>query len=158
MKRLIETFYTALSNSDGETMINCYHDDVVFEDPAFGVLKGERAKYMWLMLCASQNGKDFKAEYSNIITNEKTGSAHWEAFYTFSKTGNKVHNKIDATFEFKDGLIIKHTDVFNLRDWAKQAMGFKGFLFGGMSFFKNKLQLQTNSLLDKFITKKKQPN
>lgn len=158
MSNLISKFYTALNNSDGLKMIECYHDDVVFEDPAFGILKGERAKSMWLMLCASQNGNDFKVEYSNIITNEKTGSAHWEAFYTFSKTGRKVHNKIDATFEFKDGLIIKHTDVFNLRDWAKQAMGFKGLLFGGMSFFKNKLQLQTNSLLDNFINKKKQPN
>ncbi|WP_407557139.1 nuclear transport factor 2 family protein [Winogradskyella sp. 4-2091] len=158
MNDLILEFYTALNNCDGNKMVKCYHDDVVFEDPAFGILKGNRAKSMWLMLCESQNGNGFKVEHSNIITNEKTGSAHWEAHYTFSKTGRKVHNKIDATFEFKDGLIIKHTDVFDIHNWAKQAIGFKGFLFGDMSFFKNKLQIQTNSLLDKFINKKKLSN
>ncbi len=51
MTLIIEKFYTALNNSDGPTMVSCYHDDVVFKDPAFGILKGERAKAMWLMLC-----------------------------------------------------------------------------------------------------------
>ncbi|WP_179335113.1 nuclear transport factor 2 family protein [Winogradskyella costae] len=155
MKNIVEKFYTALSNCDGPTMISCYHDDITFEDPAFGTLKGERAKAMWLMLCESQKGKGFNVEFSEIKANAKTGSAHWEAIYNFSKTGRKVHNKIDASFEFKDGLIIKHTDEFNLRRWAKQAMGVKGIFFGGMQFFKNKLQSQTNSMLDKFIKENK---
>jgi len=155
MENIIEKFYTALNNSDGTTMASCYHDDVVFEDPAFGILKGERAKAMWLMLCASQNGNGFKVEFSNITANNKTGSAHWEVHYTFSKTGRQVHNSIDASFEFKEGLIIKHTDEFDIHKWAKQAMGVKGIFFGGMQFFKNKLQSQTNSMLDKFMKAKK---
>ncbi|EPR73675.1 hypothetical protein ADIWIN_1312 [Winogradskyella psychrotolerans RS-3] len=151
MENIVEKFYTALKKCDGPTMASCYHKDVVFEDPAFGILKGERAKAMWLMLCESQKGKGFNVEFSDINANDKTGSAHWEAIYNFSKTGRKVHNKIDASFEFKDGLIIKHTDEFNLHKWAKQAMGIKGIFFGGMQFFKNKLQSQTNYLLDKFM-------
>lgn len=155
MKYILEQFYTALNNCDGPTMASCYHDDVVFEDPAFGILKGKRAKAMWLMLCESQSGDNFNVSFSEIETIENSGSAHWEAKYLFSRTGRKVHNKIDASFEFKDGLIIKHTDNFNLHKWAKQAMGIKGIFFGGMQFFKNKLQAQTNSLLDKYIEKKK---
>ncbi|MBU2928446.1 nuclear transport factor 2 family protein [Winogradskyella psychrotolerans] len=158
MENLIKTFYTALKNCDGATMASCYHNDVIFEDPAFGVLKGERAKAMWLMLCNSQNGSDFNVEFSNIKSAKDSGSAHWEAHYTFSQTGRKVHNKIDAKFEFKDGLIIKHTDEFDLHKWAKQALGIKGIFFGGMQFFKNKLQSQTNHLLDKFIQSKKLSN
>ncbi|MGJ8550047.1 nuclear transport factor 2 family protein [Winogradskyella wichelsiae] len=157
MKDILETFYTALSDCDGQTMASCYHDDVIFEDPAFGILKGERAKAMWLMLCESQSGDNFNVSFSEIETTENIGSAHWEAKYLFSQTGRKVHNKIDASFEFKNGLIIKHTDTFNLHKWAKQAMGIKGIFFGGMQFFKNKLQAQTNSLLDKYIEKKKLP-
>lgn len=155
MEKLITTFYNAFSNLDAETMCSCYHKDVVFEDPAFGILEGNRAKAMWQMLCESQKGKGFKVIASNIEANENEGSAHWEAYYNFSKTGRKVHNKIDAKFEFKDGLIIKHTDEFNLHNWAKQAMGFKGLLFGGMGFFKAKLKKQTNYFLDKYIAEKK---
>ena len=47
MKGLIETFYTAFQNRDAETMISCYHNDIVFCDPAFGELKGDDAKAMW---------------------------------------------------------------------------------------------------------------
>jgi len=148
-QQLIQTFYTAFSKFDAETMINCYHDDVVFEDPAFGVLKGTRAKNMWQMLCGSQNGKTFKVTFSEVTEN----SAKWEAFYTFSQTNKKVHNKVTAHFEFKDGKIIKHTDDFNLHNWAKQALGFKGLLLGGTSFFKKKLNAQTNSMLSKFEKK-----
>lgn len=153
MKQLLETFYTAFKNLDAESMVNCYHDEVVFEDPAFGILKGDHAKNMWRMLCKSQKGKDFKITFSNIEANDYKGSAHWEAFYTFSKTGRKVHNVIEAHFEFKDGKIIKHTDDFNLHKWAKQAMGFKGLLLGNTKFFKVKLNAQTNHLLSRFEEK-----
>ncbi|MBG6131606.1 ketosteroid isomerase-like protein [Aquimarina sp. EL_43] len=149
MKKLIETFYTGLSNLDAETMISCYHDDVVFEDPGFGKLKGNRAKGMWRMLC--KNARNFRVEFSQVEANDQNGSAHWEAWYSFSKTGRSVHNKIDAQFEFKDGKIIKHTDDFNLHRWASQAIGWKGALLGGTSFFKKKLIRQTNKMLDKFM-------
>ena len=148
MKELIETFYTGLSEQDSDKMISCYHEDIVFEDPGFGKLKGERAKKMWQMLC--KNAKDFRVEFSKVEADDQTGSAHWEAWYTFSQTGRSVHNIIDAKFEFKDGKIIKHTDHFNLHRWSSQAIGWKGKLLGGTNFFKKKLHQQTNRLLDKF--------
>jgi len=148
MQTIIQTFYEAFKNSDSEGMNACYHNDIEFCDPAFGTLKGKDAKAMWTMLC--KNGKDVKVEYSKLKANEKTGTAHWEAWYTFSQTGRKVHNIVDATFEFKDGKIIKHTDDFHLRNWAKQALGLKGFLLGGTSFFKKKLQEQTGHNLAEF--------
>ncbi|WP_299116523.1 nuclear transport factor 2 family protein [uncultured Winogradskyella sp.] len=153
MEKLVTTFYTAFADLDAETMANCYHEDIVFEDPAFGILHGEHAKNMWRMLCASQKGKEFIVTFSNIETNEDIGSARWEAKYNFSKTGRKVHNKISAQFQFKDGLIIKHVDTFNLHRWASQAFGLKGKIIGRTSFFKKKLQKQTNTLLSKFETK-----
>lgn len=149
MKKIIETFYTGLSELDADKMISCYHEDIVFEDPGFGQLKGDRAKGMWRMLC--KNAKNFKVEFSQVEANEENGTAHWEAWYTFSKTGRSVHNIIDAQFEFKDGKIIKHIDHFNLHRWASQAIGWKGRLLGSTSFFKKKLIQQTNTLLDKFM-------
>tara|TARA_B100000795_G_C22704148_1_gene400871 strand:+ start:564 stop:1025 length:462 start_codon:yes stop_codon:yes gene_type:complete len=153
MNSIIHNFYQAFDQLDAETMVGYYHKNIVFEDPAFGILKDDRAKNMWRMLCLSQKKNQFNVVASNITVNENNGSAHWEAHYVFSQTGRKVHNKIDANFEFKDGKIIKHTDYFNLHNWSKQALGFKGYLIGGTSFFKRKLNAQTNRLLTKFENK-----
>lgn len=150
MKDLIDKFYTAFNELDAETMVSCYHNEIVFDDPAFGELKGERAKNMWRMLCESQKGKGFKVIHSEVTEN----SALWEAFYTFNRTGRKVHNKIQARFEFKDGLIVRHSDFFDLHGWAKQALGFNGVILGWTGFFKKKLQTQTNHLLNKFEQKR----
>jgi limonene-1,2-epoxide hydrolase len=155
MKETIEKFYNAFNDLDAETMAKCYHDDITFEDPAFGILKGERAKNMWRMLCKSQKGKEFNVDASNITADNLKGTAHWEAHYLFSKTNRKVHNIIDAEFEFKNGKIIKHTDRFNLYRWSKQALGFKGLIIGWTPFFKKKLNAQTNHLLAKFEQKRK---
>lgn len=146
---LIEQFYTAFQNRDAEKMAALYHDEIEFEDPAFGKLQGDRARAMWKMLCG--NATDLKINFSVLEVDDNGGKARWEAFYTFSQTGRKVHNIIDATFRFEDGKIITHKDHFNLRRWATQAMGVRGWLLGGTSFFRKKLHAQTNRLLDKFL-------
>lgn len=146
-KEIIEQFYTAFQKLDVDTMLSLYHDDIEFTDPAFGTLKGNDAKNMWRMICSKAKG--FSLNYNQVTET----SAHWEASYIFSATGNKVLNKIDATFEFKEGKISKHTDVFNVHKWASQAMGLKGKLLGGTSFFKRKLNRQTQSLLAAYTKK-----
>jgi ketosteroid isomerase-like protein len=148
MENTITKFYEAFSKKDWETMQACYHNDVVFEDPAFGKLEGNDAKKMWKMLVSQ--GKDMGMRFSDVKENDTAGSAYWEADYTFSATKRKVKNKVHASFELKDGLIIKHTDDFNLRTWAKQAMGFTGFLLGGTNFFKKKLHSKTRETLNKY--------
>jgi len=148
-KELINKFYTAFQQLDAETMASCYHPEVEFEDPAFGLLKGVHASNMWRMLCENQKGKGMKIDF----TVNSTNTAHWEPIYTFSKPGRKVHNIIDAKFEFKDGLIIKHTDHFDLYRWSKMAMGMQGILIGWTPFFRKKLRQQTSHLLRKYESK-----
>ena len=148
MKAVIHQFYDSFSKMDAEGMVNCYHEDIKFEDPAFGKLHGEHAKNMWRLLCAS--AKDLSIEASDFQATNDVGSAHWEAHYTFSQTERKVHNIIEAKFKFKEGKIIEHIDSFNLHSWATQAMGFKGWLLGGTGFFKKKLHEQTGRMLEKY--------
>ena len=151
-KALIEKFYCSFDAQDIEGMLSCYHDNIQFEDPAFGILKGERAKNMWRMLLKSS--KDgIKLKFSDIQTEGNTGSAIWIAEYNFSRTGRRVVNHVKANFIFQDGLIINHRDQFSLYNWAKQALGMTGVLIGWSSFFKKKMQKGTNSLLDNFILK-----
>lgn len=147
---LIKRFYESFAALDAEAMAACYHDDISFSDPAFGSLHGDRARNMWRMLCESQKGKNFQIKFSDIYESETGGKAHWEAFYTFSRTGRKVHNIIDAGFAFKDGKIIRHADHFNLYRWSQQAMGLTGYLIGWTGLFQDRLIAQTNKLLDRF--------
>lgn len=147
---IISQFYKAFKNLDAEAMVAYYHDNIEYEDSAFGKLFGIHAKNMWRMLCKSQQGKDFKVKFNNIQQVDQTVTANWQASYTFSISGKKVHNKIKAKFLFKDGKINKHNNHFSLHRWEIQAMGFKGFAFGWLPFFKSKLKAQTNRLLKKF--------
>ena len=80
-------------------MVDCYHSNIEFHDPAFGPLKGEEAKNMWRMLL--NRAKDLEISYYDVKADGESGSANWEAKYTFSKTNRKVHNIIQARFEQK---------------------------------------------------------
>ena len=90
---------------------------------------------MWKMLIESQKGKNFQVSFSNIQQNGKIVTANWEAKYEFGKSKRKVHNKIKATFLIENGKILKHVDQFHLHSWAKQAMGFQGWLIGSTKLF-----------------------
>jgi hypothetical protein len=148
-ENLIVKFYTAFANTDAKTMSECYHPKVHFVDPVFGLLKEEQVSKMWEMLLLKSKG-DIKIEFSNVKADEFSGSARWIATYNFSKTNRKVVNKISAEFLFQDGLIIKHTDNFDVWKWSKQAFGFTGYLLGWTGFFQNKIKEQALLSLKKF--------
>ena len=61
---LVQRFYSAFQKLDYATMQDCYDDEVIFQDPAFGVLNGEEAKLMWEML--AKNAKNFSLVFSPI--------------------------------------------------------------------------------------------
>ena len=125
---LIERFYSAFARRDVESMLACYRPDVLFRDPVFGSLAGREARAMWRMLNA--RAVDLTVEFGNVAATEHDGNAHWEARYTYTATGRPVHNRIDASFEFRDGLIARHVDRFSLWRWSAMALGAKGALLG----------------------------
>jgi ketosteroid isomerase-like protein len=151
--QLIQRFYAAFQNMDADAMKSCYHSNIHFSDPAFPDLKGAQAGAMWSMLIENlKKGKGgWKLEFSNIAANDTEGSAHWEAHYTLSSTGNQIHNIIDARFQFQDGKIIRHVDSFDFYRWARMGFGLKGTLLGWAPFFKKKVQATVNGLLVKYM-------
>jgi ketosteroid isomerase-like protein len=147
--QLITNFYTAFQNKDWKAMQACYHNDVIFSDPVFQNLKGKEAFAMWHMLVEA--GKDLRLEFKDAKANDQEGSCHWEAYYSFSRTGRKVHNIIDAKFKFKDGKIIEHIDKFDLWRWSRMALGTSGILLGWTSIVQKKIRSLAQSNLQKFI-------
>jgi len=125
---VIERFYAAFARRDAEAMVACYADDVVFADPVFGELRGERAKAMWRMLAG--RSRDLVVTFRDVAADGETGRAHWEAVYTFGQPGRKVHNVIEAAFRFRDGQIVEHRDTFDLWRWSRMALGPRGTLLG----------------------------
>ncbi len=149
-EQLIEKFYTSFQQKNWKGMQECYHTDVVFNDPVFQNLKGKEAFAMWHMLISA--GKDLTLSFKNIKSNDLSGSCQWDAFYTFSRTGRKVHNIIQAEFKFKNGKIIEHNDSFDLWRWSRMALGVSGVLLGWSPIVQNKIKGTAKSSLRKFIT------
>jgi len=124
----IRALYAALDRRDGEAAAACYTDDAVFEDPAFGRLEGGAVKDMWRML--TQRSEDLSVVLGEHGADGRTGWAHWSATYTFTATGRRVVNEIDARFTFAGDLISAQVDAFPLRRWGAQALGPKGAVLG----------------------------
>jgi uncharacterized protein len=122
---LIRRLYEALDRHDGEAMAACYAPDAHFRDPAFGDLHGQEVGAMWRML--TSRADDLDVELPEHDADERTGTAHWIARYTFTQTGRPVVNDIRATFAFEGGLITDHVDVFDRARWARQALGPMGW-------------------------------
>ncbi len=149
-QQVVERFYNAFQRLDYATMQSCYGDDIIFNDPAFGILMGYDAKAMWEMLC--KNAKDFSLTYSNIqLLDEEYTTCHWVATYTFSKTGRKVVNTIKAHMRIKDGKIIEHTDQFDIWKWSRQALGLPGWILGWSGYMKSKIRVSAHKSLEKFM-------
>jgi ketosteroid isomerase-like protein len=146
---LIETLYRSLGARDGDAMAGCYAPDASFRDPVFPELSGERVGAMWRMLC--KRATDIRVEASEIHADEREGRAHWEAWYTFSQTGRKVHNVIDASFAFRDGRIASHVDRFDLWRWSRHALGPVGVLLGWSPLVRNRIRAQAAENLAAFL-------
>ena len=151
-QELIRNFYTSFSSGNVKGMLDCYHEDVVFQDPVFGKLNGERAFKMWEMLL-SQKKEDTKISFNNIHSTLEEGKANWVAEYVYGDKKRPVVNRVTAKFKFKGGKIIEHLDDFDLWNWTRQALGFSGYLLGWTPFMKNKIQQTTNNKLNEFIQK-----
>ncbi len=148
---LVTRFYESFAKHDAEGMVACYADDVLFSDPVFPELRGDRAKGMWRMLCG--RAKDLVIRFSDVTADDAKGGARWEADYTFAATGRKVKNVITASFVFRDGLIAEHHDVFGLWRWTRMALGPAGVLLGWSPIVQGKVRRQAGSALDAFLAK-----
>ncbi len=147
--QLVTRFYESFQARDAVAMAACYHENAIFMDPVFGRLNHDEACAMWAMLM--ERGKDTKVIFSAIEVDDASGSCHWEATYTFSKTGRLVHNKIDAQFGFLDGLILAHRDQFNFYAWTRMALGLPGVLLGWSPLIQNKVRGEARKSLDAYM-------
>jgi limonene-1,2-epoxide hydrolase len=145
----ITKLYSAFAERDYATMASCYADDAVFSDPVFPELHGPEIAAMWHMLC--EQGTDLVVTHSEVVADESSGTAHWEPIYSFGPSSRRVHNVIDAQFEFEDGKIVRHRDHFDLWRWMRMAVGAPGIFIGWTGAAKSKVRGQAARSLLRFI-------
>ncbi|HEY0651975.1 MAG TPA: nuclear transport factor 2 family protein [Chryseosolibacter sp.] len=146
---IIHQFYKAFQAKDFKTMQNLYRDDAGFSDPVFQNLNAKEVRAMWEMLVSGAT--DLKIEHSDVFADERSGRCMWQAWYTFTATGRRVHNVIYATFAFRDGKILSHYDKFDFWRWSKMALGTPGLLMGWTPLIRNKVRKTARARLAKFI-------
>lgn len=149
--QLITDLYTAFQQLDGAAMSACYAGDARFSDPVFTDLHGPQVGAMWRMLTG--RAQDLVVDFSRVQADDRQGSAHWEAHYSFSQTGRQVHNIIEARFTFADGRIQTHTDDFDLWRWTRMALGPTGWLLGWSPVVQGKVRAQAAKGLERFMEK-----
>jgi hypothetical protein len=150
---LIEQFYTAFQRGDYRTMQSMYHPRATFSDPVFQNLDAEKTKAMWEMLLSS--AQDLKITFHSVQSQGTTANCQWEAWYTFSRTNRKVHNIIEASFQFEEGLILRHVDAFDLWRWSRMALGISGALLGWSPIVRRKIRRTAAERLAAFLSRKK---
>lgn len=148
-EQLIQTFYEAFQQRDASAMAACYGPTIRFSDPVFRDLDKPEVTAMWRMLC--DQGSDLEIVFSNVIADDRNGSAHWEPTYSFGASGRNVHNKIDASFEFEGGRIVRHIDDFDLWRWSRMALGLTGVLAGWSRPAQSKIRQSADRSLRRFI-------
>jgi ketosteroid isomerase-like protein len=143
--QVIERFYGSFAAGDADGMEACYHPEVHFSDPVFTDLNGPEVMRMWRMLLGRSD--DLEIQLGDHDAGGDAGRAHWTARYTFSSTGRKVVNEVDARFTFRDGLIATHEDSFDFWKWSRMALGAPGLLLGWSPVVRNKVRRQSALLL-----------
>ncbi len=145
---LIQRFYAAFAEGRGDSMAACYTDDAHFSDPVFPDLNGAEPGQMWRMLTGASD--DLRIELVEHEAGEETGSARWQAHYTFTQTGRPVTNDVRATFRFRDGLIADHQDDFDFHRWSRQALGLPGLLLGWTPILRSQVRGKAAERLEEF--------
>ncbi len=148
---LVERFYAAFDRRDHRTMAASYAPTARFSDPVFQDLTGPRIGTMWRMLC--ERATDLRVECGRVRMAGDEARVEWQAWYTYSATGRRVHNRIAATFGLEHGLIRRHEDVFDLYRWARQALGIKGLLLGWAPPVQRAIRRQASRSLDAFASR-----
>jgi limonene-1,2-epoxide hydrolase len=148
---LLDRFYAAFAQRDGDTMAACYAPGARFSDPVFTDLRGAEPGAMWRMLTGRST--DLTVDLLERAADGDTGSARWVARYTFGPRRRPVVNEVRSGFRFEDGLIAEQRDDFDLGRWTRQALGPTGVLLGWTPMVRSGVRRRARASLDEFIAR-----
>ena len=141
-------YWDAIGRLDAEAMAACYAADATFQDEVF-LLRGPECGMMWRMLF--QGARDLVIKPGPLTVADGVAQGRLDAWYTFTQTGRKVHNRIRTRLVVRDGRIVDHHDRFPFYKWSRQALGAKGWLLGWTPLVRGAVRRQARKRLDKWM-------
>jgi steroid delta-isomerase-like uncharacterized protein len=125
---LIERYYAAFNEGDGEAMLACLAEDIVhdvnqgkrrsgksaFRDFARHMERCYAERLENLTIMATPDGTRAAAEFEVLGTYIETDAGLPAA------SGQTYHLTAGTFFEISDGLIVRMTTYYNLAEWLKQ--------------------------------------
>jgi len=85
-------------------MLSCYRPDVVSAIRVRHPIRARGARDVAHAECPCRRSRH---RVRQVAATEGDGSAHWESALHLHGHGRPVHNRIDASFEFRDGSIVR---------------------------------------------------
>ncbi len=120
-EQLLAKYPDAWTKRDVEKVLTYFHEDCVYEDPTLGVIKNGKEGVREFFHEVFSMQPDFHLEYSDYFATDTRGASIWTItntwngeFHGVDVTGKKVKFIGTTMFEFKDGLILRNTDYWDL--------------------------------------------
>jgi len=118
----LNRYFECLTKGDYLGMQACLHPEVHFSDVGFDLRRREVGA-MWHMIISH----GIQVVVGDKKVEGQAATAHWECDYQFRKdetaAPRRVHNVVDSSFRFEDGLIREQHDDCDFWRWFEQAIG-----------------------------------
>ncbi len=149
-KELVYRFYEAFGKGAYQQMMDCYDEDIIYNDPLVGMIERGKARAYWKMICTnaqdiSLSSSEFEELDAEYIT------CKYQVRYFFPPTGKQVQYSAKAFMRIRDEKIIEHSDGYRLSSFIGNAYGITGKLFGWTGYMKKKIQYRYHQLLEEYV-------
>lgn len=153
-QELVEKFYRCFEYLDGEGMVSCLAEDTIYNDPIYGIIKGEYAAGLWRMRC--KNLVDMKIDIIDFVElDHEYIKCKWNSTFFSRSSAKQISMTMTSFMKINDQKITEHSDAYRLSDWLAKAYGLTGILFGWSGWMKKREQSRYRTMLEKFVQNQK---
>jgi ketosteroid isomerase-like protein len=141
-RALVEQLFLALREGETDALLSRYAEHVRIEHPLLGVL--DRDEFAAALRSFARRSPGHSLTYAIEDAEGDRVEASWRLNHLFHETGRLVAISGASVFVLAAGRIVRQTDRFDRRDWARQALGLTGlvlsFLPGWRAFLRRELR------------------
>jgi hypothetical protein len=145
---VVERFFLAYSKADPVLMSACLHPQISYSDPLFPDLRGVRVGLRWHWQL--RHATDFKLQKQIIFLDERKAQLKLDIAYLWHRRA--VHHQVLSTLTIWDDMIVRHVDEYPYWQYAKQAQGLAGYVFGGFGWAQSVVQRRAAAAVEDLAT------